>query len=38
MVELASDAELWNDVAIAAHRGVGFRETFRLVQFLKRVR
>jgi aminoglycoside 6'-N-acetyltransferase I len=37
-VELASDAELWNDAAIAAHRAAGFRETFRVVQFLKRVR
>jgi len=36
MVELASDAELDNAVAIAAHRAVGFRETFRVVQFLKR--
>ncbi len=38
MTELASDAELWNRAAIAAHRAVGFRETFRVVQFLKRVR
>lgn len=37
MVELASDAELDNAVGIAAHRTVGFRETFRVVQFLKRV-
>lgn len=37
-VELASDAEQWNKKAIAAHRAVGFRETFRVVQFLKRVR
>lgn len=37
MVELASDAELWNASAIRAHRAVGFRETFRVVQFLKRV-
>jgi aminoglycoside 6'-N-acetyltransferase I len=37
-VELASDAELRNKVGIAAHRAVGFRETFRVVQFLKRVR
>lgn len=37
MVELASDAELDNAVGIAAHRAVGFRETFRSVQFLKRV-
>jgi aminoglycoside 6'-N-acetyltransferase I len=38
MVELASDAELWNDVGIGAHRAVGFREVERLVLFLKRVR
>jgi aminoglycoside 6'-N-acetyltransferase I len=37
MVELASDAELWNKRAIAAHQRVGFRETFRVVQFVKRV-
>ena len=38
MVELASDAELWNKHAIAAHRAVGFREAFRVVQFLKKLR
>lgn len=38
MAELASDAELWNRRGIAAHRAVGFRETFRVVQFLKRLR
>jgi aminoglycoside 6'-N-acetyltransferase I len=38
MTELASDAELWNKRAIAAHKGVGFRETFRSVQFIKRLR
>ncbi|HUR59216.1 MAG TPA: GNAT family N-acetyltransferase [Opitutaceae bacterium] len=38
MAELASDAELWNTAAIRAHRAVGFRETFRSVQFIKRVR
>jgi aminoglycoside 6'-N-acetyltransferase I len=37
MVELASDAELENAEAIAAHRALGFRETFRVVQFLRRV-
>jgi aminoglycoside 6'-N-acetyltransferase I len=37
MRELASDAELWNTSAIRAHRAVGFRETFRVVQFLKRL-
>jgi hypothetical protein len=35
---LASDAEIWNKVGIAAHRRAGFRETFRVVQFLQRVR
>lgn len=38
MAELASDAELWNEAGIAAHRRVGFREVERLVLFLKRVR
>jgi aminoglycoside 6'-N-acetyltransferase I len=38
MIELASDAELWNTDAIAAHRRVGFREVERLVLFLKPVR
>jgi len=38
MVELASDAELHNLAGIAAHRAVGFRETFRSVQFLKKIR
>jgi aminoglycoside 6'-N-acetyltransferase I len=38
MAELASDAELWNRAAIAAHRAVGFRETFRTVQFIQRLR
>jgi aminoglycoside 6'-N-acetyltransferase I len=38
MIELASDAELWNKGAIAAHKGVGFRETFRSVLFIKRLR
>ena len=38
MVELASDAELWNKDGIAAHRAVGFREAERVVLFLKRVR
>lgn len=33
--ELASDADLDNDDAIAAHGALGFRETFRVVQFLK---
>jgi aminoglycoside 6'-N-acetyltransferase I len=38
MVELASDTELDNRAGIAAHRALGFRETFRVVQFLKRVK
>ncbi|ACB74769.1 GNAT family N-acetyltransferase [Opitutus terrae] len=38
MTELASDTELGNRAAIDAHRGLGFRETFRTVQFLKRIR
>ena len=37
LVELASDADLGDDDAIAAHRAVGFRETFRIVQFSKRL-
>ena len=35
LTELASDAELWNEEAIRAHYALGFRETFRVVQFLK---
>lgn len=35
LTELASDAELDNEAAIAAHGAVGFGETFRLVHFLK---
>jgi aminoglycoside 6'-N-acetyltransferase I len=38
MSELASDAELANEGSIAAHRALGFRETYRVVQFLKRLR
>lgn len=38
LTELASDAELANPRGIRAHRACGFRETFRVVQFLKRVR
>lgn len=33
--ELASDAELDNESSIRAHAALGFRETFRLVHFLK---
>jgi aminoglycoside 6'-N-acetyltransferase I len=38
LTELASDAELSNAVGIAAHQAAGFRETFRLVHFLKPVK
>ena len=38
MIELASDSELWNKSAHAAHQAVGFRETERLVLFLKKLR
>ena len=38
MVELASDAEPDNAAGLAAHRAVGFRESGRVVQFLKKVR
>jgi aminoglycoside 6'-N-acetyltransferase I len=38
MIELASDAELWNEPAHAAHRAVGFREVERLVLYLKKLR
>jgi len=38
MIELASDSELWNEPAHAAHQAVGFRETERLVLFLKKLR
>src|SRR4051812_10725013 len=33
--EIASDAETWNEASIAAHAKLGFKETFRLVHFLK---
>jgi aminoglycoside 6'-N-acetyltransferase I len=38
LTEIASDAELDNDASIRAHHAVGFRETFRLVHFLKPLR
>jgi aminoglycoside 6'-N-acetyltransferase I len=38
MIELASDAELWNKAGIRAHKAVGFREAGRAVLFLKRLR
>ena len=37
LTELASDAELDNPDAIRAHAALGFRETFRLVHFIKPV-
>ena len=33
--EIASDAELHNEQGIAAHKALGFRQTFQLVHFLK---
>lgn len=38
LTELGSDAELANPAGVDAHRACGFRETFRVVQFLKEVR
>lgn len=38
LTELGSDAELTNQDGIAAHHACGFRETFRVVMFLKKVR
>jgi aminoglycoside 6'-N-acetyltransferase I len=35
--ELGSDAELHNEDSISAHKALGFRETFRVVQFLKAI-
>jgi len=37
LTELASDAEAQNDQGIAAHARAGFSETFRVVQFIRRV-
>jgi len=34
---IASDAEIENERSIAAHKALGFQETFRVVQFLKRL-
>lgn len=36
LTEMASDAGLVNHAGIGAHRATGFRETFRLVHFLKK--
>jgi aminoglycoside 6'-N-acetyltransferase I len=38
LTELASDVELDNERSIDAHRALGFRETFRLVHFIKQVK
>ncbi|MGH2566965.1 MAG: GNAT family N-acetyltransferase [Bacteroidota bacterium] len=38
LTEIASDAELENASSISAHKALGFRETFRLVHFLKPLR
>ena len=35
LTEMASDAEIENEGSIRAHHALGFRETFRVVQFLK---
>jgi aminoglycoside 6'-N-acetyltransferase I len=37
LTELASDVELDNEGSLRAHEALGFAETFRVVQFLKRV-
>lgn len=38
LTELASDAEIENERSISAHHALGFRETFRLAHFLKRLK
>ena len=38
MTEIASDADLNNTAGLKAHAALGFRETFRLVHFLKRLK
>lgn len=38
LTELASDTELDNRAALEAHQAIGFRETFRLVHLLKRLK
>ena len=38
LTELASDAEIENERSIDAHRALGFRETFRLVHFIKQLK
>jgi aminoglycoside 6'-N-acetyltransferase I len=37
LTELASDAELPNEDSIRAHYALGFKETFRLVHFIKTI-
>lgn len=37
LTEIASDAELANEHSIAAHKALGYIETFRLVHFLKQL-
>ena len=36
--ELASDAEITNEPSLRAHEALGFKETFRLVHYLKPLR
>jgi aminoglycoside 6'-N-acetyltransferase I len=38
LTEIASDAELDNPESVKAHHALGFRETFRLVHFLKQLK
>jgi aminoglycoside 6'-N-acetyltransferase I len=38
LIELASDAEIENERSIDAHHALGFRETFRLAHFIKRLK
>ena len=37
LTETASDAELENEHSLSAHKALGFKETFRLVHFLKQL-
>ena len=38
LTELASDVEIENERSIDAHHALGFRETFRLVHFIKQLK
>ena len=38
LTELASDTEIENEHSIDAHQALGFRETFRLVHFIKQLK